>query len=313
MLDYLIDISPERTPGSPLVNRCYFSPIRTAVAGLGYMFARYARQSGFDRSVLIGAIGHSATDPTTADFAGQITLDTMARDGIESRLAFVEESTGQVAMVFPEPRHRFIVANSGANAMLGAETVEMLDLSVLDETDVLFVSGYFLVKDAQRRAVQALMRRARAAGALVVVDVVPHEIWQSVPSRDYLDWIADANSIMITNYTLFDHLGWDRAAAGWDAPDRLVTAGDLTSLLPQLELIVVVLNSKSDYLVVARDGSLTFHAEHVPYKVSQTRDSMEVHAMVLAEYLKSGRRLDGLAAKLGEDIVAPGAEGQAAQ
>ena len=304
MLDYLIDIGPQREPDSQLVNRCYFSPIRTQVAGLGCMFARYAKNNGFDRSVLIGAIGQDSQDQSIADFNGRIAIESLEQESIELELARVPAETGQVAMVFPEERHRFIVANSGANAEFNCDVFDQIDLSHLDGCDVLFVSGYFLVEDKQRQAAVEIITRARQAGALVVVDVVPHEIWQSVPSTEYLDRISLCNSIMITNYTMFDHLGWDRQNAGWDAPKQLVTAQTLDPLLEQMELIVVVLNSKSDYLVVTRQGSLTLFVEHVPYKVSQTRDSMNVHAMILSEYLRHDRKLDHLANKFNVPIAA---------
>ena len=127
MLDYLIDIGPQREPDSQLVNRCYFSPIRTQVAGLGCMFARYAKNNGFDRSVLIGAIGQDSQDQSIADFNGRIAIESLEQESIELELARVPAETGQEAMVFNEERHRCIVANSGANAEFNCDVFDQID------------------------------------------------------------------------------------------------------------------------------------------------------------------------------------------
>jgi fructokinase len=157
--EILIDMFPAEV-GRHLVEVSAFrpkpggAPANVAVAG---------RRLGAD-TAFIGKVGDDAF--------GHFLIDTLRREGIETRGMRVDEAarTTMAIIAMPDEQHAEFVfyRNPGADMMLRAEE---LDEPLLLETRCLHVGSISLIHEPSRSATQRAIDLAREAGALISFDV----------------------------------------------------------------------------------------------------------------------------------------------
>lgn len=157
------------------------NPIELFPGGTGVIAALAATQQGFSKVVLIGKVG--AFSNGKVDVAAQIIFNELNQAGVESVLGRdTNRSTGTAMITYFSQNRRILVADKGAN---GAFTLEDVTLSILRHvatTDILYISGFSLLLPEQAQAVVRLTEEAKKHGCLVVLDVVPHKLYETVNS-----------------------------------------------------------------------------------------------------------------------------------
>jgi hypothetical protein len=148
------------------------------------MFAIAAVEAGFEAVRLIGKVG---ADRGTVDIAAQLALDRLQALGIDVHVALdCENPTGKVMVTYLSAGERLLVAEAGANGTFcSADITPGMEQHVAG-SDIVFVSGFALVKDARAQAMTYLMEKAAQAGRLVVLDVVPHDIYKMMDRSTFL-------------------------------------------------------------------------------------------------------------------------------
>jgi hypothetical protein len=153
--------------------------------GSGSTFALGAVQEGFDEVCLIGKIG--ADSESKADLAAQLVLNQLADFKIGTHVAFdAGKPTGTVMIMYLPDDERLLVAEIGANSSFCIADVTPAMERCVECSDVLFISGYGLLDKVRAQAIIYLMRKARDAGCLVVLDVVPHSIYKTMDTDAFL-------------------------------------------------------------------------------------------------------------------------------
>ncbi|MET4635892.1 sugar/nucleoside kinase (ribokinase family) [Kaistia defluvii] len=103
-----------------------------------------------------------------------------------------ERTTGMLIVLLSEGGERSFLTDRGANDGLSAED---LPFSMLNEIDLVHVSGYSLFTPGPREAVMAMMAVARARGITVTVDPASVGFLEEVGPSNFLGWTSDASII----------------------------------------------------------------------------------------------------------------------
>ncbi|WP_244669739.1 carbohydrate kinase family protein [Kaistia sp. 32K] len=101
-------------------------------------------------------------------------------------------ATGMLIAILSEGGERSFLTDRGANDTLSADD---LPFSMLNQLDLVHVSGYALFTPGPRAAVMALMAVARARGITVTVDPASVSFLEEVGPSNFLGWTSDASII----------------------------------------------------------------------------------------------------------------------
>jgi len=229
--DYVCDLSTPNSqhPADLIANGAdLVADVLAVVGGAGLQFAVAAAAVGFEPVTIIGkiggtgpagpdavspdAVGPDAVGPDAVgrtaghhamapDPAGAAALAAMRAGGVNASLAVDPTAPTGRAMITYLPRdRRLMISDAGANARFAAGDLTPAMVEAVAGARLLYVSGYALVTPTRREAVCRLITGARAAGAAVALDVVPHDFDGSMDAgvvEDVLrsvDWILIAAS-----------------------------------------------------------------------------------------------------------------------
>jgi len=210
--DYVCDLSTPNSqhPADLIANGAdLVADVLAVVGGAGLQFAVAAAAVGFEPVTIIGKIGGTGTagsgrvgpDAMAPDPAGAAALAAMRAGGVNASLAVDPTAPTGRAMITYLPRdRRLMISDAGANARFAAGDLTPAMVEAVAGARLLYVSGYALVTPTRREAVCRLITGARAAGAAVALDVVPHDfdgLMDAGVVEDVLrsvDWILIAAS-----------------------------------------------------------------------------------------------------------------------
>lgn len=157
--EVLIDMFPAEV-GRRLVDVTSFHP---KPGGAPANVAVAARRLGAE-SAFIGKVGDDAF--------GEFLIDTLRREGVETRGMRVDEDarTTMAFIALPDENHAEFVfyRNPGADMMLRADE---LDETLLHEASVLHIGSISLIAEPGRSATLHAVETAKAGGALISFDV----------------------------------------------------------------------------------------------------------------------------------------------
>ncbi|MFJ4832411.1 carbohydrate kinase family protein [Streptomyces sp. NPDC088747] len=178
--------------GDLTASRLISAPLTVWVGGTGANFAT-AAVPRFAKVRLLGAVG--------ADRPGAMIESSLRALGIDARLyRCPERPTGTVVTLREggaDGGARLMVASPlSANDSLSRAKLEQ-NADCLDDVHLLVVDGYGLLHEPRRTAVLAAMARARAAGAQVMLDLVPHHLDQLISRQELHVWLTHV-SIIVT-------------------------------------------------------------------------------------------------------------------
>ena len=173
------------------------STIKTVAGGTGVLFSIAAKRQGFQDVSLIGKVGSDPRDATKVDCAGQKILSELMRAGIVVSLSMdAQIATGLTMITYLSDGRRLLVSDPGADDRFSLQDItEEMELSV-KHSDILFVSGYALLKPERASAAMRLMDRAKQNGRLVVVDIVPHSIFRMIDGATFRDMTRQADLVI---------------------------------------------------------------------------------------------------------------------
>lgn len=185
-------------------NRVVNTPIGLKLGGTGGGFA-LAAQHSFSSVHLFGCIGR--------DEVGALLDGKLAAAGIESHLMIDDKAPSRVVMLIrdnptaAEAGTRLLIATeNSANERLTSEYIESM-MPLLRRCDLLFISGYSLLKEPSRSACLKAMRACSIAKVAVAVDIVPHDIAKHVSFGELYHLISDANILIVELKTILQLRG----------------------------------------------------------------------------------------------------------
>jgi sugar/nucleoside kinase (ribokinase family) len=155
--------------------------IWTKAGGTAVEFAFAAKAAGFGSSTVVGKIG-GHLDPkgtVTPDAAGLVVLDLVKISGVEALIAVDANcETGKTMISYFTDRRRLMISDPGANQAFSVSDISPEMIECVIGADLIHVSGYTLLHDLPRQALQYLLGQAKKGDAYVVIDVVPHSFYR---------------------------------------------------------------------------------------------------------------------------------------
>jgi sugar/nucleoside kinase (ribokinase family) len=149
-----------------------------------------ASQLDFSRVSLIGKIGVDPIDKLP-DLAGQAMIEYLEQHNIQCFLGKdTKASTGKTIIMYFADDNRILVADRAANASFNHKDITPDLINVIETSDILFISGYWLMLSEQALTTIDLAKKAEAKGKLTVLDVVPHRIYQILNRDTFIDYTA---------------------------------------------------------------------------------------------------------------------------
>jgi len=177
-------------------------PISWLAGGTGFNIAEAAASEGYSPVKLIAKVGKSKIFDEL-DTIGALLVESLERVGVEPILASSPQvSTGTNVIVYTQSGTRMVFSDNIAETSFVTNDVTSEMLEAVENSSMTFVSGFSLLTEAQASATCKLINAASAAGSLVVLDVVPHQIYKHVSTeafRRYTDsvhvLISEINTI----------------------------------------------------------------------------------------------------------------------
>ena len=139
-------------------------PIRRGVGGTAVNFAKGAKKAGFSQCSVVGVVGGDALGQQILNELTELQIDIIYhRDpAIKSSIAIILRD---------EAKSDFSLTLTDAHQSLPSATVNKA-LTPIEKSDVVYCSGYCLTDSNRYESAMAILRAAKRANCLVVLDVV---------------------------------------------------------------------------------------------------------------------------------------------
>jgi sugar/nucleoside kinase (ribokinase family) len=229
------------------------SPVQLQVGGAGLLLSRAAVRQGFSPVTVIGSVGVQPTNGQP-DLAAQLIMAELQQDGIQSVLAKDEQTaTGRVMITYFAESERLMVYDRGANESLTLDKLTPESLDTAAQADILFVSGYALLVPEQAEAVLRLMQEAYNHRRLVVLDLVPHDIYQHIDADTFRAYTACVH-VLISEVGTIRRL-FPALQDNHQDSDYTGMAAYLTPIYP----VVILYPSYTNQYIFDRHGLIAMH------------------------------------------------------
>ncbi len=267
--DANIDVitSLERQDVLHMENPCVYSGVTTSVGGNGIFFAEAAREAGYTSVKLLCSLGEDLAAEEIRAYCQRKKLDIIHFPS--------KKNTGKVIILYKPNDKRILIADRGANEdfLIGGDD---LPTRMFHTTNILYVSGYFLLNETQSLAVECLANKFINAGSFAVIDVVPHDIYERMSWNEYYKRCAYAHGVIAEAPTI---AGFMKADAGCMSADEMADF-----LLRSFGFCIIRLNALSDFLIADRNQRTIIRIDY-RQQMSSLRFSDRVAAYVLKQYL----------------------------
>lgn len=173
--------------------------------GTGTMFALAARKQNYGKVQLIGKIGATPVNKQSPDVMGQFILRELKSADIECVFSLDKErSTGIVTITYLSHNRRVMIASAGANSTFSGNDISEPMHNAITNSNILFVSGYALLSPDRAKAVIQLMQLAHENNKMVLLDLVPHEIYQYIDVQLFESATKHVH-VLVTNIHTINH------------------------------------------------------------------------------------------------------------
>jgi sugar/nucleoside kinase (ribokinase family) len=264
-IDHITDLSGIIISGT--ASSCFQNPIRSNVGGNAVFFGEAAYEAGFSDVTVLCSIGN--------DVAGMLAVEHLQKLGISILKVASNKPTGQVMILYQPNDQRIMVADRGANQDLQVPESEALT-ELAHKVDLLYISGYMLLNPDQRAAIHSIADALRMAGAKVVLDVVPHDVWRTWTWREYAKMSSCADCIAAEFSTV--------SAFQKGVPDAMDPQDAVRMLLQHFEFCLLRINDVSDIIIADR---IRQRFVTIPYRrtVASLRFTDRILACAMHQYV----------------------------
>jgi len=264
-IDYVADVSDAVLHGD--ISTWVSTGITSSVGGNATFFAEAACEAGFSSVRVVCSLGDDAAGDIAMKYFATRKIDL---DNVPSAL-----ETGKVLILYQPEDQRILIADRGSNATLFSSPA-FLDLVKSSlPTDLLYVSGYSVLNDAGVVSLNDLVDVYKRQGACVVLDAVPHEIFQLYDWADYVSRCGGADGIVIELPTAQGFMN--------QVEPSIDSVSDF--LLESFHFCLIRLNAASDFVFADRTRNRTFRIPYQP-RTSSLRFTDRVLAQTIVRYLR---------------------------
>jgi sugar/nucleoside kinase (ribokinase family) len=184
-------------------DRLCYDAIHIDAGGTAMNFA-LAAAGHFGRVNLLGRVGNDAFGESILklDFASNIRSLIEKSNGVNTGTTiYIRDSSDAVRR-----GTRLLVVDRGANRCVDTEYVNQHS-TVISGASLFFVDGYSFLDEPRRSAAEAAMQIAKAGGAAVALDLVPHDAHLFFSSADVARWVKGADLLIAEVRTIRQVLG----------------------------------------------------------------------------------------------------------
>lgn len=261
-IDYITDLSHIVLDGK--ANSCYYNRVMSSVGGNAVFFAESVREAGYSHIAVLCSIGD--------DIAGSQAREHFDRLGVVAHIMTSKLLTGQVMIIYQPDDRRIMVADRGANMDLRVPEKGIL-FDIVRQSDMLYVSGYMLLDKNQCKALHTIANVFRAAKKKVLVDMVPHDVWQTRTWQEYIAMCSCADCVAVELSTVSSFHG--------GSPDALKPEEAAQLLLNDFKFCLVRINDASDFVIADRT-----HQRIVTVPYLRTEASLRFTDRVIASVMQ---------------------------
>lgn len=185
-------------------------PIELVVGGTALNPAIQAKKLGFSEVCVVSKIGvnQQTKEP---DLPAREMITCLNEIGVKHHLIPDENApTGKTMITYFDGDERILVADRAANRSFNIRQITPELLTLIQHSDILFISGYWLMIEEQAKATVRLMEASRKKGNLVVLDLVPHKIYEILTLETFLKYSQSVDVLVGESNTvsrLFPELG----------------------------------------------------------------------------------------------------------
>jgi sugar/nucleoside kinase (ribokinase family) len=192
-IDYISDISSVHV--SELNNSCISSKINSSVGGNGIFFAEAAREVGFENINLLCSIGNDTEGERARKHCKNLNINLVCT---ETNL-----HTGRVIILYQPDDERILIADRAANLSFTLNPEDIPE-SIFEHTDILYISGYLLLEENQRKCICSLARdyKCKNKDAFVLIDIVPHDLFKKFSWDEYSNICNFTDGVVVEAKTL---------------------------------------------------------------------------------------------------------------
>jgi sugar/nucleoside kinase (ribokinase family) len=177
------------------------------------------------------------------DAAASTALKYLHELGVDVYNISSKQQTGKVLILYQPDDQRIMIADRGANRDFRMPEDRVIS-ELSSKSDLLYISGYMLLNETQRKAVHKIAKEFQTATAKVLVDMVPHDVWQTKSWDEYLEMCSCADYVAVELHTLSMFCqGVENALNSEEAVELL---------LESFEFCIVRINNMSDFIVADR-------------------------------------------------------------
>jgi len=195
-VDYNLTIPKQKLSVGGIIDKP--SPV---VGGTAFNAARAFKESGFE-SIIFGKVGN--------DHEGRQIISEIERSNIKALLAISEAAaTGNCHLIFIENDIPRTIIQEGNNANdYDTDNLAMaIGLTDIGERDIVFVVGHPFVR-FDREYAKKLIDIIAEKGAKIILDVIPHNMYEKVSLADFKYIVGDRAHVIIAEFsTLMRFLG----------------------------------------------------------------------------------------------------------
>lgn len=265
-IDYVTDLS--QVPLQMIDNACINAPILSYVGGNGTFFAEAAKEAGFNDVKLIASLGEDEAADTAKLYFGKSNINLINFPS--------HQATGKVIILYQPNDKRILIADRGANKKLFLSPGHSLSNYILTPTDLLYISGYTLLNDISNISLSDVIKKYKSNDVFIVIDAVPHEIFQNYSWDEYVYYCQGIDGIVIERET----------ALGFMTPksSKYIIDEIADFLLNSFNFCIVRLNSKSDFLIANKINRRVICIHYQP-RVASLRFTDRVIAQIILRYI----------------------------
>ena len=271
-IDHVVDLS--HITLQKIDNACINAPILSYVGGNGTFFAEAAKEVGFSDVKLIVSLGE--------DESAHLARSYFSSKEIELINFPSNKMTGKVIILYQPNDKRILVADRGSNKDVLLPAQNRLSDYVFDARNLLYISGYVFQSQAKKSILFDLILEYKKRGTFVIIDAVPHEIFQRYSWEEYKYKCRGIDGIVIERDTVIGFMKQPPAEYDDD------TIADF--LLSTFNFCIVRLNTNSDFLIADRSNRRVVSIFYKP-KVASLRFTDRVIAQVVLRYIHDPNQL----------------------
>lgn len=178
------------------------TPIRRTIGGTGFLAAMSSQSAGLKPHLIACVGGQDKPDEN-----GVYLLNELKQNGIDGNILLRDgfKTSSVILLYFQNRKPRLMVCDNEVIFQLSFNENEIHQ--ELKASSMLFISGYMFLEYPSRKTAIDMISYARSHNKIVIVDIVPHNIYKHIKLNELFQFISGLDVLSLSFLTLKNLLG----------------------------------------------------------------------------------------------------------